>query len=661
MLKLFRQRKLAIRILLFVIVGLVGFMMVVTLVPGLSNVDLGLQDAQGVLARVDDVPITPDEAREEFRRRLQQLGGSAPQLQPFLMRQVVDDLINQRALEFEANRLGLKAAPEEVQARLRQISLLYPGGRFVGLEAYRALVQSQMGLTIPQFEQGVRRQLLIDKLAMWVTAGVGVAPGDIEQEYRRRNETARIEYVEFTAAGYAAQAQPSLDDLTAYFQANLARYQQPERRTVRFVPIDFEELGRRITVSPQELEDYYRRNLDDYRLPDRVRARHILFLRQDSSALTPNAATPAGEQAPDLLRQEAQQVLEQLRRGAGFAGLAREHSDDQATSGAGGEIGWVQRGQTVPDLEQVLFSLPSGGDPELVETSYGFHIVQVMEREDARVRSLAEVRLEIEPVLRQRMVQREGLAQARRIADAARGGKALDEAAQDVGWPVLESPPITLAEPLPGLGSEPDFQNEAFRLPAATAGQPNAPVSDPIALRAGYTVLQLKEVIPAHDATFEEVRDQVERAYRSEKAAEQARLAAEKLAADVETGAAWPAAVRRAGLPLKTPEPFSRSGAVPGLGSAREIGSLAFGLPVGSVSPAVSVGGKWVVFRVVDRQEISLDQIPLEQRDSMRDSLLQQKRQLAWTIFTESLRKRLQVEGKLELNQAAIERITSQA
>jgi peptidyl-prolyl cis-trans isomerase D len=664
MLKLFRQRKLAVRVMLFAIVGLVGFMMVVTLVPGLSSVDISLGDPQGALARVDDVAITSEDARREFQRQARQLGGSTPQLRPFLMQQVVDGLITRNTLIYEANRLGLKAPPEEIQARLRQISLLYPGGQFVGAEAYRALIQSQMGITVQEFEQGIRRQLLIDKLAMWVTGGVSVSPDEIEQEFRRQNDRAQIEYVEFPPARYATQVQPSEDDLKAYYQANLTRYQQPERRSVRFVPVDFEELRQRLSVSPQEIEDFYRRNLDDYRLPDRVRVRHILFLRDLASSIVPGGAGETGEEpgegASDPLREEAQQVLEQLRGGAAFAALAGEHSDDQATRESGGEIGWVQRGQTVPALEQVLFSVPSGSEPQLVETSYGFHIAQVMERQDARVRPLEEVRPGIEPALKDQMVQREALAQARRIVDAVRAGKTLDEAAQEEGWPVLESPPFAPTDSLPGLGSERDFQNEAFRLPAATAGQPDAPVSDAITVQAGYTLLQLKEVIAAHEASFEEVRRQVEGSYRSEQGAERARQAAEKLASDVAAGAAWRSAIRQPVLQLATPDPFSRGSLVQGLGSASDL-ALAFSLPVGEVSPAVSIGGKWVVFRVVDRQEVESSLIPPDQLDSMRDQLLQQKRQLTWTVFTQSLRKRLQDEGKLELNDAAIERLTSQA
>jgi peptidyl-prolyl cis-trans isomerase D len=653
MLKLFRQRKLMVRILFWVIVLVVGLMMVVTLVPGLGQADLSLRDPQGVLARVGEGTVTQDQVQREYQRRAQQLGGDPSQFRKFLLQGVVEDLINREVVEYEAGRLGLRVTPEEVRLQLQQNSLFYPGGQFVGAETYEQIVRTQLGMSVPAFEREVERQLLLTKLALWVTGGVSVSPAEVEQEYRRRTETAKIEFVVFPAEQYARQVAPSEEELQSYYQANRARYQLPEQRVVRLVPIDRDELSRRVTVSEPELEEYYQRRRETYRIPERVRVRHILFLRNIEGA-----AAGGSEAAPaDEARQQAEAVLAQLRRGASFAALAEEHSADAATREKGGEIGWIQRGQTVPALEQVIFSLPSGSPPELVETSYGFHVVQVMEHQQERLRPLAEVRAEIEPGLQQQKVEQESLAQARRVVAAVRGGQTLEAAAEAAGWPVVESPPFTRDQTLPALGAERDFQEAAFRLPAATAGSPSATVSDPVALPAGYAVLQLKEVSPAHQATFEEVRARVLQAYRQERGAEQAREAAQRLASAVAAGSDLRAAARSAGVEVKTSEPFGRLGAIPGLGAVRDIAPLAFSLPVGTLSPAVSVSANWVVIRVVERREADLSQMSPGEKEALTNFLLEQKRLLTWRVFTESTRKKLLANGKLRLNQAAIDRL----
>jgi len=663
MLKLFRQRKLMVRILFWVIVLVVGLMMVVTLVPGLGQADLSLRDPQGVLARVGEVSVTQDEVQREYRRRAQQLGGDPSQFRQFLLQGIIEDLITREVVEHEAHRLGFRVTPEEVRLQLQQNSLFYPGGEFVGAQTYEQIVSTQLQMTVPAFEREVGRQLLLTKLALWVTGGVSVSPAEIEQEFRRRTETARIEFVVFRSDEYARRLAPSEEELQSYYEANRTRYQLPERRAVRFVPIDRDQLGRRLSVSEQELEEYYQRQRENYRIPERVRVRHILFLRSPGGAVALGQSPPDSAEAPPAgdARQQAEAVLAQLRRGASFAALAQEHSADEATREKGGEIGWVRRGQTVPALEQVIFSVPSGSPPELVEASYGVHLVQVLEHQQERVRPLAEVRAEIEPGLLQQKVEQEALAQARRIVAEVRGGQTLEAAAQAAGWPVLESPSFTRTETLPALGAEQDFQAAAFRLPAASAGQPTAPISDPVAVPAGYVVLQLKEVSPAHQAAFEEVRAQVAQAYRQERGAQMAREAAQGLAGEVESGAELRAAARSSGVEVKTSEPFGRFGAIPGLGAIRDIAPLAFSLPVGAVSPAVTVGGNWVVFRVAERQEGNLSQIAPEEKEALTSFLREQKRILTWRVFTESTRKKLLADGKLRLNQAAIDRLIGQS
>lgn len=663
MLKLFRQRKLIVRILFWVIVLVVGLMMVVTLVPGLGQADLSLSDPQGVLARVGGVPVTQNQALREYQRRVQQLGTDSPQFRQFLLQGIVEDLITQQVVEYEAQRLGFQATPEEVRLHLRQLSLFYPGGEFVGSDLYQQIVQTELRMSVPEFERQLQRQAVLSKLFLWVTGGLAVSPAEVELEYRRRTETAKIEYVVFRPDAYARQLQPTPEALQGYYEANRARYQLPERRAVRFVPIDTDVLSRRVEVSPEELEDYYQRNRENYRLPERVRARHILFLRQGAGTVpTEQSGEEASEGSqPDALRQQAEEVLAQLRGGASFAALAEEHSADEATRGNGGEIGWVQRGQTVPALEKVLFSVPSGSPPELVETSYGFHIVQVLERQAERLRPLAEVRAEIEPGLKQQKVEEEAIAQARAIVEAVRAGKSLQEAAQENGWPLQESPSFSRTETLAPFGNDREFQEAAFRLPAASAGQAGAPVSDPVTVPAGYAVLQLKEVSPAHQASFEEVRDQVEAAYRQERGAELAREAAQRLAEDARASGGLREAARGAGLEVTTSESFGRLGSLPGIGSVRDIASQAFSLPVGETSPPILAAGNWVVIRLLERQDADLTQIPPEEYETISDFLLGQKRNLTWSIFTESLKKRLLSEGELHLNQAAIDRLTGQS
>ena len=658
MLKLFRQRKAAVRIMLFGVVGIVGLMMVVTLVPGMGSVDPSLRDPQGLLARVGDVPITQVEAQQEVRRRMTQFGTQSPVFQQLIRQSVVTELITQRAVEYEAKRIGIAVPPEEVALRLRRFSLFYPGGKFVGPDVYRQLVLAQFNMQVPEFESTLRRQALVSKVSGWVTGGLMVSSAEVEEEYRRRTEQVKIEFVLLKPTELAPSLRPTEEEVRGYFEQNRDRYQLPERRRVRFVPIDRDALRGRLQVSEQELEDFYRSRLESYRVPERVLVRHIFLLRQPQVPASP--AVEEGSEPSDPVRQQAEYILARLQKGADFAALAREQSQHADSREQGGLIGWVQRGQVVPALEQALFSLPAGGPPALVETSYGFHIVQVMAHEQERLRSLPEVRGEIEPVLREQKVQQEVGEQARRIVEAVRTGQTMEEAARKEGWPVRESPWFARTQALPAFGPDRDFQEAAFRLPAESVGKEKAPVSDPVAVAPGYAVLQLLEVSPAHAGEFEEVRAEVESAYRQQRAAEKVREKAQQLAAAArESGNLRPAA-RRQGLNVKTSELFNRDGVVPDLGSVRDIAPAAFRLSQGGLSEAMPVAGNWIVFRVTQHKAADLGQLTEEERDVIHDSLLDQKRTLAWSVFTESLKKKLIAEEKLKLNQSAIDRFVGQ-
>lgn len=653
MLKLFRQRKLVVRVFLFGIVAVVGFMMVVTLVPGLGGGSMGPSDQPGVLAQVGEEAVTAIEVQREYQRRVEQLGTQSPVFRQLMLESVVDDLILQRVVEYEAERLGLQVTPGEVSARLRQFSLFFPAGEFVGADTYQRIVQQQFRMSVPEFEDQVRRQTLLGKLFWWITSGVTVSDAEVEQEYRRRHDRVQIEIALVRPEKLTRGLKPSEEELRGYYESNRERYQLPERRAVRFVPVDYDILRQRLRVTDEEFEAYYESHRQDYRLPEQVRARHILFLRRSAGASESGETDPA--------REEANAVLEKLRKGGDFTALAREHSEHEASRENDGEMGWVQRGQTEPALEEALFSMAPGSPPELVATSYGYHIVQVLEHRPARLKSLAEVKGEIETILKERKVQEQAWEQARSIVEAARGGETLEAAAAQAGWPVRETRLFARTETLPAFGNDVEFQEAAFRLPAESAGQPQAPVSEPVVVPSGYAVLQLKEVSPGHTASFEEVREQVARTYRQERAAEMAREAAERLAREAAERGELRGPARRAGLPIQLTEKFGRDGSLPGLGPVREIAPVAFNLGVGEVSPAVPVGGNWAVFRVLAREDADLNQLTPEEKKNIRRNLLESKRELTWTIFTESLKKRLLAEGKLTLNQPAIERLTRQS
>src|SRR5207253_1456698 len=112
------------------------------------------------------------------------------------------------------------------------------------------------------------------------------------------------------------------------------------------------------------------------------------------------------QKAMDDAKAKAEGILKQLKAGAKFEDLAKRNSDDPGSAKNGGSLGWIGRGHTVPEFEKLAFSLPKGGTSELVKSSYGFHIIHVDDKQDAHVKSLDEVKAQIEPLIKQQKATR---------------------------------------------------------------------------------------------------------------------------------------------------------------------------------------------------------------------------------------------------------------
>ena len=646
MLKVFRQRKaFLIRALFVAIVGSISLVFVIQMVPGLG-VGAGFSSNPDVLAQVDEREVTRTDVENEYQRRAQAMGDSEL-FRTLIRERAIKDLIQERVIEYEATRLGIRVPPEEVAVRLRESPTFYPNGKFVGTEAYRNIIQNQFRMSVPEFEQMVARRTQASRLFTWVTGGLTVSPAEVAMAYRRRSEMAQIEYVLVPADELAGRLRPSEEELRAYFEKQKDRYPILERRGVRTVLVDEEALRARLVLSQPELESYYRAHRDEYHVPERVRVRQILFLKQ-----APGLAQPRD---PAELKKTAEKMLAEARRGKDFAALARQHSDDQNSRERGGDLGWVRRGQAAPEVDKVLFEAAPGSF-QLVEASYGFHLVNVQERQAEHVQPLEEVRTEIEGILKAQKVRERSLAEAKQISEAARGGKALEAAARELNWTMEEPAPFGRGELTAPFGGHQEFQDWVFRQPPENAGRA---LSDPIGVPGGYVVVQLKEVLPAHPAAFEEVRARVEQAWRRERGAAMAKQTAEKIVAEAKENGDLKRAAQRAGLAVKLSQPLTRDRSMPELGPATNLAPV-FTLPLNSVGEPLAVGDNRVVFKVTARTELDASQLSRSQQDQLRVQLLQEKRGLTWLLYMEALEKRLKAEGVLTVNEKLKQELLAQ-
>jgi len=643
MLKSIQQRDLDrnrwIKISMTVILVIICVSMVVTLVPGLVG---GAADATSpdTIASVGGQKISVVEVQQQLNQITQNQPVPA-MLKGLYARQVLDQIVFQNALYLEADRLGITVTPEEQTERIRQILPTAWAGGVWQKDLYANEVQTRTGMSVAQFENALRDEMLTAKFRGMVTAGITVSPDEVEQEFRRRNEKVKIEYALIKPTDLASTIHPTDAELTAYYNKNVTKYQVPEKRSARYALLDLTKLKESIPVTDDMLKAYYNEHIDDYKVANRVHAEHILF-------------KTVGKTDAEIaeIKQKAEGVLAQAKKGGNFEDLAKKNSEDDASKEKGGDLGWIVEGQTVPEFQKVAFSEPKGSISDLVKTEYGFHIIKVLDHEQAHTKTFEEVRAEIFPIVQDAKVQAQANDVSNQMAAAVRQSdrQPLDDLAKKFNLELGETPAVSMTEAVGKLGNSPELHQTLFEL---RAGE----LSDPLRLDTGYVVLTPKQILPAHQGTLAEVHDQVLSDYQQEKSVELAKTKADDLAKAVAGGQAIDKAAKSLGLEVKTSEAFARNGSVADVGTGEQLGA-AFTMKPGETSKPLLLGANWVVYRVADHTNANPDDLDKQAKD-ITQQLLQAKQEAAFAAFRTALEDRLRSEGKLIINEAAVKQLTA--
>src|SRR5579864_9505986 len=465
--------------------------MVITFIPGGLTSELTGTPGKGVVARVDGGDISADDVRQNARQMAQQdaqrYGEMAAKLMPFLIQQettrALDQMINRQALLSEAQRMGLRVTPEEVKDELqhgRYAATFFPGGNFIGQVEYEDMLQ-RANLTPTKFEQEVGDDIMLTKLQALISGSASVSEAEIHDQFIKQNSKVKFDYAVLKQDGLRKGLHPTDEELKAFYESHKASYANsiPEKRKVKYAIIENGKAAADVQVTPDDLRAYYDQHRDQYRVPEQVKVSHILI-----KTPLPGPDGKVDEKGVAEAQHRAEDLLKQLKNGAKLEDLAKKYSEDPGSAKQGGSLGWIGKGQTVPEFEKTAFSLPKGQISDLVKSSYGFHIIRVDDKQEAHMKTIDEVKDQIEPVLRHQKAQQ--LAQ-RKADDLLRQAKAqgIDAAAAAQGIPVINSDFFARRDMLPGLGPAPQFMDAV-----SAAQEKSAP--DESSAAQGIVVYQLQ-------------------------------------------------------------------------------------------------------------------------------------------------------------------------
>ncbi len=637
MFDLFRSRQKAFRYILGGLLMLVALSMVITLIPGYGSTANSSTD-NTVLADVAGQKLTT----QEVARTVQQWvsGGRLPaEMVQVYVPQFVDQMIREDAARYEFQRMGLTITDDEVLVgMMSEYSQFFQDGALTNKDALEATL-AQQGMTLQDAIDQMRKSLMLRKVQNMILATAVVSPKEVDDELRRKFEKAKIAYIAFPAAKFHDEVKVSPEEVRAYFDAHRSDYPMPEKRAFQVLVADQQKVEASIEISDAQLRAAYSANMDNFRMPERVKVRHILVKTVEKS-----------DADKKQLLAKAQGLLNQLKGGADFADLAKKNSDDPGSGQQGGDLGWVVRGQTVPEFEKTAFSLKPGELSSVITTEYGYHILQVMEKEQAHVKPFDEVKAGLATDLKKESVTEKMQSTADQMhAALEKSPGSAAEIAKQFNVDLITVPASAPGEAIPTLGNSPEID-------AALTTMKKNEVSQVIVLPANrMAVAVLTDRIPSRPAEFNEVEAKVRERIISDKAQVIATDRAKQAAEKIKAGEDIDKLAKSMKLDVTQSSEFGRADSVDGLGSASYV-ETAFTQPVGSIVGPVMIQGRDVVYKVVDKK--SADPVLMaQQRDGVITQLKQKKAVAANDLFMDSLLAKLAADGKVKKYPDAIKRL----
>ncbi len=619
--------------LFVVVIGAASVAMVVYLIPGLAGTGAAAPDTFAVvyphwysryLAAGDTISEAQVQQMTEtqLRQRNPQYADN-PMIVKMFEQQVGQQLMQQKMLLQEAHKLGIYATDDDVRHILTtgaNARVLYPNGKYIGDQAYRQLVDENMHESVDQFESGIKDQIAIQRLEALVTAGVTVSTQEVRESYRKQNIKIKFDYAVISSDDIRKSINPSDSELEAFFKNNASRYANavPEQRRITYFAFTQEQVpGGVPQPTEQVIQQYYNEHLSDYQVPRQSRSRHILISVPAGADTTTDAAAKA----------KAEGILKQLQAGESWTDLAKKYSDDPGSKDQGGELGFAQPGKMVPEFDNAIFNQKIG-DIAIVKSNFGYHIVQVEERQDAHTKPLSEVRDAILAELSRDAAAQSGSHYAQQLTTEA-NQNGLDKTAAAHRLQVVTTEPLGREGVIAGLPESSQLLSKAFQVKQGDPPQ-SAPTGE------GYAVFQVTGVVPAHAPSFADWKSHVLDDYRTEQVPVLLSQKTKELADKAKSTGDLAKAAKDVGATVKTSDLVSPTGQVPDFGAVGQVAPQLFDLGVGAISGPIDAGRTGVVVKILDKQEPSADEMA-KSFDTTREQLLDEKRNDAFRIFATSV------------------------
>lgn len=537
--------------------------------------------------------------------------------------------------------------PQETENRVRPIPYYAWSKTADGKSnpaAFKRILESQGKITTGEFTNEVKNGLRIAKLRQMQNASAIVTDLEVKDEYRMQNDKAKVKFIEIPYKAYIDKVTVTDAELKEYFQKNIAEYRSGERVNISFVRINPNSFIDKVNISDAEIAAYYRSHQQEYYEQEKVRAKHILVQVEQGASNDVKAKAKA----------YAEQILVDAKRpNADFSALEKKYNK-APFSVKTEDLGAFERGKMVKPFEDAAFALTPGSVSNVVETSFGYHVIKVDEKIPAYSKSLDEAKQEIFS----KLAEEQSWVVAKQKADdiqysimAEESLQAAVDANPDLGLSIQETGFFGKGDTIPKIGSGytyKDIIDEAFKMKVGE-------ISKLIEVKLygdrvlGYFVFKLLAKKPASIPTFDEVKERVATDLKNEKAKKLTIDEVTKMMASRNPSGTIEDTMKlipkEITVKVVESEPFaySRDGYIRGSDGSLESQTAmeqSFKMNVGEVAGPVEGKNGVYIIQLTDRQKV--DDAKIEQAktelNKLRDQLVKQKQQMIYNTWYQKVK-----------------------
>jgi peptidyl-prolyl cis-trans isomerase D len=482
----------------------------------LFGVDRYQGNGQGEkVARVAGADITRPEWDAQHRNEVDRIRRQAPNIEPALLDSdaaryaTLERMVRDRVLAAAASKSNMTVSEE----RLARLFASDPGlasFRTADGKFDRETFMRATGRTPEQYEASIRADLATQQVSLGVSGTTFATPSQAAAALNAFYDRREIQVALFKPADFASKVSVSDADLQAFYKDHTAQFQVPEQASVEYLVLDLEAAKKNISVNEADLRSYYDQNSARFGSKEERRASHILIASP--------ASAPAAER--EKARAKAEQLLAEVRKAPNtFADVARKNSQDPGSAEKGGDLDFVTRGAMVKPFEDAMFALKKGEISNVVETEFGYHIIQLNDVKPAVVPPFDKVRATIENEVRGQQATQEFAKAAEIFTDIVyQQPDSLKPAAEKLKLTVQTASNVgrTPAPGATGALSSRNFLNALFA-PDTLERKHNTEAIEigPNQLASG----RVTQYNPARALPFEEVKDKVRTLLVAERAA----------------------------------------------------------------------------------------------------------------------------------------------